>query len=73
MNKEQEELSFLYKTIFTSYKDVVNFKELIEMTGFKRNFLYSELKKGKFENAKKIGKDYRILKISVIKYLYQNN
>lgn len=54
--------------ILKDYKDILTFKELKELLKLGRNKVYELLKNGDIPSTK-IGRDYRILKVSVINYL----
>ena len=59
----------LYKVMFTEYPDVVNTDQLCEMLGGAAiKSVYRLLREGKIK-AFRIGKGYRIPKVSVIEYL----
>ena len=59
----------LYKVMFTDYPDVVNTDQLCEMLGGAAiKSVYRLLREGKIK-AFRIGKGYRIPKVSVIEYL----
>ena len=72
MKKEDEskvELKELYKVMFTGYPDVVDVPQLWEMLGGTTiKSVYKLLREGKI-TAYRIGKGYRIPKLSIIKYL----
>ena len=60
--------------MFSSYPDVVNFNDMREMLGGKdkplgRTTAYKLLKENKIKNTRKIGREYRIPKNSIINYL----
>ncbi len=57
--------------IFADYPDVVNVKELQEMLGIGRNLAYSLLTGGKVK-AIKVGREYKIIKNSIIDYVSNN-
>ena len=69
MNNNLEEY---YSNMFKDYPDVVKFKKLKEMLPPKtgKNKIYKLLQDGEIY-SKKIGRDYYIPKVSVIKYLMQ--
>ena len=59
----------LYKVMFTEYPDVVNADQLCEMLGGAAiKSVYRLLREGEIK-AFRIGKGYRIPKVSVIEYL----
>ena len=59
----------LYKVMFTEYPDVVNTDQLCEMLGGAAiKSVYRLLREGKIK-AFRIGKGYKIPKVSVIEYL----
>lgn len=60
--------------LFSSYPDVVNFNDMRVMLGGKdkplgRTTAYKLLKENKIKNTRKIGREYRIPKNSIINYL----
>lgn len=60
--------------MFSSYPDVVNFADMRVMLGGKdkplgRTTAYNLLKENKIKNTRKIGREYRIPKNSIINYL----
>lgn len=60
--------------MFSSYPDVVNFNDMRVMLGGKdkplgRTTAYKLLKENKIKNTRKIGREYRIPKNSIINYL----
>jgi len=57
-----------YNRIFGSFPDCVGIKELQEMLQIKSTKAYQLIKEKKIK-AKKLGKDYKILKINVIAFL----
>ena len=60
-----------YGNLFKDYPDVVKVKELKEMlTKMGKNKIYDLLKNKKIY-SKKIGRDYYIPKVSIIKYLME--
>lgn len=70
MNCDSQEL-------FADYPDVVNFEDMRTMLGGKdkklgRTTAYKLLKENKVKNAKKVGREYRIPKNSIINYLLAN-
>lgn len=56
--------------IFEDYPDVVDPKQLQEMLGISRSTAYSILQSGKIK-ARKIGRNYKITKVNIIKFLEQ--
>ena len=59
----------LYKVMFTEYPDVVNTDQLCEMLGGAAiKSVYRLLREGKIK-AFRIGKGYKIPKVSIIEYL----
>lgn len=58
--------------MFKDYPDVVGVKELMEMLNIGRVLAY-ELVKGKIIKSKKIGREYKILKVDVISFLENAN
>ena len=66
---DEENLEEYCKTIFADYPDVVKVKDLKKMlSGTGKNKIY-KLLQDKEIFSKKIGRDYYIPKISIIKYL----
>ena len=66
-----EEKTTYYKLLFEDYPDVVKTKTLKEMLPqIGKNKIYKLLKENKIE-SKKIGRDYYIPKINIIKYLIE--
>lgn len=66
-----------YNEFFADYPDVVSFKDMRVMLGGKnkplgRTTAYKLLKENKIKNIRKIGREYRIPKISIINYLLNN-
>ena len=60
--------------MFSNYPDVVNFNDMRVMLGGKdkplgRTTAYKLLKENKIKNTRKIGREYRIPKNSIINYL----
>lgn len=63
----------LYTSMFTSYPDVVNVKEMIEMLGgISQTLAYRILKKNEIKSIK-IGREYKIPKVNIISYIIQDN
>ena len=66
-----EEETTYYKLLFEDYPDVVKTKTLKEMLPqIGKNKIYKLLRENKIA-AKKIGRDYYIPKINIIKYLIE--
>lgn len=59
------------KNIFADYPDIVNVKQLQEILGIGRSLAYSLLTGGKVK-AIKVGREYRIIKNSIIDYVSNN-
>ncbi len=58
-----------YKTMFESYPDVVNVKEMREMLGgISSTLAYKLLKQEKIKSIK-IGREYKIAKLNLINYI----
>lgn len=60
--------------LFADYPDVVSLKDMRTMLGSKdkklgRTTAYKLLKENKIKNVKKVGREYRIPKNSIINYL----
>jgi excisionase family DNA binding protein len=66
------EITELYKLMFTEYPDIVTVKQLQTILGVSRNTAYVLIDEGTLP-AIKVGKAYRIPKISVIKYVLSMN
>ena len=62
----------IYNTMFTSYPDIVNVIQLKEMLGIGITLTYRLLKNKQIQ-ALKVGRQYKIPKISVINYLTNQN
>lgn len=54
--------------MFKNYADIVGVKELMEMLNIGKTFAY-ELLKSKELGARKCGREYKIPKINIIKYI----
>ena len=66
-----------FNELFTDYPDIVSFEDLRVMLGGRnrplgRTTAYKLLKENKIKNIRKIGREYRIPKISIIDYLLSN-
>lgn len=57
--------------MFADYPDIVNVKQLQEILGIGRNLAYSLLTGGKVK-AIKVGREYKIIKNSIIDYVSNN-
>lgn len=57
--------------IFADYPDIINVKQLQEILGIGRNLAYSLLTGGKVK-AIKVGREYKIIKNSIIDYVSNN-
>lgn len=57
--------------IFADYPDVVNVKQLQEILGIGRSLAYSIVTSGKVK-AIKVGREYKIIKNSIIDYISNN-
>lgn len=62
-----------YKSMFKTYPDVVNVKQLQTMLGGISKKLAYQLLQNKIIKSIKIGRQYKIAKTDVITYLTQNN
>ena len=60
-----------YKTMFTSYPDLVDIIQLKEMLGIGQTLAY-RLLKNKTIKAVKVGREYKIPKINIINYLMKS-
>lgn len=58
--------------MFKNYQDVVTTREAQEMLRIGRRGVYALITAGKLD-ARKIGRKYRILKSSIIRYLQTND
>ena len=58
-----------YKSMFKNYPDVVNVKELQSMLGGISNTLAYRMLREKKIKSKKVGREYKIPKVNVIKYV----
>ncbi len=68
-----KETKELYNSMFSSYPDVVNVKEMIEMLGgISPTLAYRILKKNVIKSIK-IGREYKIPKVNIISYIIQDN
>lgn len=67
-----ENLNNLYHTMFTTYKDIVNVKQMSEMLGIGIALAY-KLVRQKTIKSMKIGREYKIPKVNIIKYVISNN
>ena len=67
-----EKIEDSYAFMFTSYPDVVNVEQLKEMLGIGITLAYRLLKENKIR-AFKIGREYKIPKANVIRYLIEQN
>lgn len=56
--------------IFADYPDIVNPQQLQAMLGIGRSTAYSLLNSGEIK-ARKIGRNYKIAKVNIIKFLEQ--
>jgi hypothetical protein len=66
-----EKLNYYSQNIFTSFKDVVNIKDLQKMLGIGRNLAYKLLKENKIEHIRVSNRIY-IPKQSVIIFLFDS-
>ncbi|MCL2630668.1 MAG: helix-turn-helix domain-containing protein [Firmicutes bacterium] len=60
-----------YPEMFKGYPDVVCVAELREMLGIGRQMAYSLVHDGEIKGIK-IGREYKIAKLSIIEYVLQN-
>jgi hypothetical protein len=68
---DKKELQIYYSNMFRKYPDVVKPKDMQEMLPkMGKNKIYDLLRRKKIY-SKKIGRDYYIPKISIIKYLIE--
>ena len=68
----KNEISELYKVMFSDYPDIVNIEELRKMLGISRHLAYDLINDERID-AVKIGNAYKIPKISVIRYVLNCN
>lgn len=61
----------LSNNMFAEFPDVVDTKQLQQMLGICRSKTYSLLQNGEIK-SRKVGTDYRIAKVNVIKYLEED-
>lgn len=66
-----EKLNYYSQNIFTSFKDVVNIKDLQKMLGIGRSLAYKLLKENKIEHIRVSNRIY-IPKQSVINFLFDS-
>lgn len=57
-----------YNMMFTSYPDIVNITQMKNMLGIGVTLAYRLLKQNKIK-CKKVGREYKIPKVNVIKYM----
>ncbi len=62
------EITELYQLMFADYPDIVTVEQLQKMLGISRHTAYALIDK-EYLSAIKVGKAYRVPKISVIKYV----
>ncbi len=67
-----EKIEDSYAFMFTSYPDIVDVEQLREMLGIGITLAYRLLKENKIR-AFKIGREYKIPKANVIRYLIEQN
>ncbi len=58
-----------YTLIFTDYPDIVNLMQMRKMLGGISNTLAYRMLREKKINSKKVGREYKIPKVNVIKYV----
>lgn len=62
----------IYTVMFSSYPDIVNRKQMMEMLGgISSSLAYKILRQNKVESIK-VGREYKIPKINVISYIIAN-
>lgn len=67
-----DELLKYNNVLFQEYPDVVNAEQLQKMLNIKRTKAYELLRSGAIKSIK-IGRDYKISKLNIIKYLFGEN
>ena len=67
-----EKIEDSYAFMFTSYPDIVDVEQLREMLGIGITLAYRLLKEHKIR-AFKVGREYKIPKANVIRYLIEQN
>ena len=70
MKFKKGELTELYKVMFTEYPDVLTITQVQEMLGVSRHLSYDLVNDG-YLTGIKVGKAFRISKISVINYVLE--
>nr|WP_308628610.1 helix-turn-helix domain-containing protein [uncultured Eisenbergiella sp.] len=58
----------VYRVVFKSYPDVLNAEQVAEMLGICTKTVYKLVKRGDLP-ALKVGRQYRVAKVNVIKYM----
>ena len=58
-----------YTLMFTDYPDIVNLTQMRKMLGGISNFLAYRMLREKKIKSKKVGREYKIPKVNVIKYV----
>lgn len=58
----------VYRVVFKSYPDVLNAEQVGEMLGVCTKTVYKLVKRGDLP-ALKVGRQYRVAKVNVIKYM----
>lgn len=58
-----------YTLMFTDYPDIVNLMQMRKMLGGISNTLAYRMLREKKINSKKVGREYKIPKVNVIKYM----
>lgn len=64
MNRQNE----FYRTMFQNYTDVLHVKDIQKILSISKHQVYHLIKSGKIRGIK-VGKSYKIPKVSVIDYL----
>lgn len=67
-----EKIEDSYTFMFTSYPDVVNIEQLKEMLGIGITLAYRLVREQKIR-AFKVGREYKIPKANIIRYLIEQN
>lgn len=68
----KNELNEIWKIMFAEYPDIITISQLQQMLGIGRHSAYNLISDGYISGAK-IGRGFKIPKISVIQYLMNNN
>ena len=58
-----------YSIMFTNYPDIINIEQMRKMLGGISNTLAYRMLREKTIKSKKVGREYKIPKVNVIKYM----